>query len=90
MEYEEVVICQSHLRNTCGCLGVVHRRIGKPGLASVFQVGLHATPFVPGQKTVEGDEDQSKDKEQNNANPSGLNQVLSDIINDGHVHIVAE
>lgn len=90
LEHEEVVVCQRHLRNSFCRLSMIHRRVGKPCLASVFEMSFHATPFVPGQEAVEADQNQGEDDEENRANFGSLDQIVADVINNRHINIVAK
>ena len=51
---------------------------------------LHATPFVPCEKTVESNEEQSKEDENDNSNFCGFDEVVSNIIDDGGIELIAE
>ena len=70
--------------------GVNHGWINKPGLAGVFEVILHAMPLVPSEKTVESNKEQSKEDKNDHSNFCGLDEVVSNIIDNGGIELIAE
>ena len=67
-----------------------HSGVCDPSLASIFQVSLHAAPFVPCQKAVETDEEKGEENNEDNSNLGNFYKVTSDVVNDGQINIVAK
>lgn len=53
-------------------------------------MALHASPFVPSQKAIESNEDESEDDKEDNADFGSFNQVAADVVDYGRVETVAE
>lgn len=64
--------------------------IGHPCLACIFEVFLHGSPFVPSQKAVETNENESEYNKKDNTDLGSFDQITADIIDDGGVKTVAE
>lgn len=91
LEHHEIVIAHDDLRGRGGFAGGMdHGWINKPGLTGVFKVFLHATPLVPCEKTVESNKEQSKENENDNSDFCGFDKVVSNIIDDGGIELIAK
>jgi len=53
-------------------------------------VGLETAPLVPGQKTVQSNQDQGENDKDNNPDFRSLDKVLANVVNDGRVHIITK
>jgi hypothetical protein len=51
---------------------------------------LHASPLVPNKKTMESNEEESEDNKDDDSNPSGFDQVTSNVVDKGGVELIAE
>jgi hypothetical protein len=66
------------------------RRICHPSLAGKFEMPLQTYPAVPDHKTVQTDQNKGKDYEEDNHNLGNFDQVMTKIIHDRCVEIVAK
>lgn len=89
---EKIMVAESDLRRAGhrALPAVDHGRIGHPCLARVLELVLHAAPLVPGQETIETNEDERDNNEDYDADLERLEDILSDVIDDGHVQAVTK
>src|SRR5262245_40898160 len=64
--------------------------IRQPCFARVLKMTFEATPFVPFQGTVGGNEKERTQDDDDYSYLGGLEQVVSEVVNHRRVHLVAE
>jgi hypothetical protein len=84
------MVTEGNLGYRCRGFGMNKGGICRPCLPSVFEMALHASPFVPSQKTVETNEDESEDDKEDNADFGSFDQVAADVVDYGRVETVAK
>ena len=68
----------------------MQRRIRRPSLSRILQMLLQHPPLVPLQQTIPCQQQKRDHKDEDQPNPSSLEEILPERIDNGRVEVVAE
>lgn len=88
-KHHQVVVAESDLRDRSR-LGMDDSGVSRPGLTGILQMPLHTSPAVPGQQAVETNQNKGEKNEKDNCNLGNFDEVMTKIIDDRCVEIVAK
>ena len=88
-EHHQIVVAESDLR--CRRRHRVYQgRIKHPRLTGSFEISLHTSPLVPNKETIGPNEEESEDNKDDGSNFSCLDQIMSNVVNNGGVELITE
>lgn len=89
-EHEQVVVREANGGRSCVHVVVRDSRVRHPCFTGVLEVLLEGAPFVPLEETVAGKEEEDADDDEDEADLGDLEYIVSEIVDDGGIHVVAE